>query len=72
MWHGCTPPVFTPISERAIAHFDRPEGIDGVMFIDDPEVVLSSFPDDFILVSGDIDETPGVICIAILAQEALH
>ena len=68
MYFATVPPILIPVSERAIKMLGLPEGVDGILIMDEPENIISAFPADYIV--GAATEVPRVVVLAGL--EVLH
>jgi len=66
-----TPPTMTPLSERAKAVMDLPEGVDAGIFLDtDAQTSLEIFGDEYVMVTMPEDYTPDIM-MSMFIQE-LH
>lgn len=55
------PPCMMPVSERAKKMLHLPEGVDGVITTEDPEIALEIVPGDFVMELTD--EAPKIVAI---------
>ena len=55
------PPCMMPVSERAKRMLHLPDGVDGVITTEDPEVALAIVPADFVM--EVTNEAPKVVAI---------
>lgn len=64
-----SPPLVVPISQRARDILNLPAGVDCAVFLEEePERVMSIFPDDLLIISMEEDYNPKLIATATIKQ----
>ena len=68
MYFGVQPAALIPVSDRAKLLLSLPDNVDGVIINDEPQKVLSVFPEDYVM--GQTETPPKIV--AITGLEVLH